>query len=196
MNVTDLPVRVISREEFNALPAITDPAIGDLVAVNARGRYRIARVAKVGPKRLSVEFTTPGAITTAEQIGSTNFTAQNETAIADQRNMATRYRAFAETIERLGYTPIDDFVSIASLPAELQALEAQSKSRNVARTTIIYPPATWLEWAENADAHADRLEGQREALAKRDALPLVERIAAHVHMTTKSVPRDAARALA
>lgn len=60
---TQLPAARVDEARFNELlPVPADTEVGDLVVVYSRGSYRLALVEKLGPKRISVVYTTEGAL--------------------------------------------------------------------------------------------------------------------------------------
>lgn len=192
--VTALPATVIDAATAEALPVHENPAVGDTVVTHTRGRYRLARVTKVGPKRVAVEYTTAGAWTEAAKAGSYSRVERIHASNAHSAKLAARYRLMADLIDRLGITPTEDrkpsFVALSSLPAEYAKLDA-ANGTNGARTTIVWKPETLREWADAADAAVVDNTAKLEEAAAYDAKPLAERIAEHVHVTTKSVPRAA-----
>lgn len=64
---TQLPATAVPEDRMTAEP-ITEIAEGDLVVVFSRGTYRLAKVTKLGPKRITVIYTTQGAWTEAQKI--------------------------------------------------------------------------------------------------------------------------------
>lgn len=197
--ITDLPATVVSAEDFAALTPATDPAIGDSVVIYSRGRYRVARVTKVGPKRVTAEYTTPSAIARAFEVASISEVASTTARIANNRKQAQRYRALADMIDRLGIKPTEDtadsFVPLASLPAEYAKLDAETGS-NLARTTIVWKPETLRRWADNHDADTLKADAGMDAARAHDARPLRDKARDAVVMTTKAVPRDAVKVAA
>jgi hypothetical protein len=187
----DLPAFVFPAD--HELPVAETVEPGRVVAIYSRGRYRAARVVKVGPKRAQVRYTTVGAREAAETVASIDRVAQVKAARRYDAATRERYLAWAETIERLAFEPTagrpgyDAFVPISSLPVELQELERQSGSRNAARTTIVYSPAQYREWAAALAGSAERDPERLAAAAVEMARPAAERIADATHVTTKSV---------
>lgn len=60
-DVNQLPARPPLTGEFGPVPAITEIAVGDLVAIYSRGRERVAMVEKIGRTNLGCVYTTKGA---------------------------------------------------------------------------------------------------------------------------------------
>ena len=100
MNITDLPCTVVAESDLG--PKVESPEVGQLVVIHGRSRYRVARVVKVGPKRLTAQFTTPSAVELAWKLGAQSHVAQLTGEAAYQRKNADRYERIAELIERLG----------------------------------------------------------------------------------------------
>lgn len=193
--ITDLPVAVIDADVAQSLPVEPDPTEGQLVIIFSRGRYRLARVTKVGPKRVTAEYTTPGAINTAYEIASTNREALAYRSIASLERIIARYTRMAELIDTLGIEITDNrpvgekFVPLASLPAEYAKLDAESGT-NGSRSTIVRSSADLRKWADNARQSIESEQAKLDSAKAYDALPLNERAAKHVHMTTKTVGRE------
>lgn len=188
--ITDLPVGVIADDV--ELTVAAEPTVGQVVATYTRGRIRVARVVKVGPKRVTVEYTTPGAIKTAFEIAETNrVDAARKQAAHDYRE-AARYLATVEVMEQLGIEPSDGFVPIASLPREYVVASDAMRNPNYARTTIVHTTEQLRKWAQSHLANAERVEAPEHlgALAAYDELSLIERARQHVHMTTKNCKRE------
>jgi hypothetical protein len=192
----DLPAHVFPVD--HGLPLALSVEEGQIVAFRSRDRFRAAKVVKVTAKRVTAIYTTPGARRTAEEIASIDSVAMELNSQRRNEATAARYREMADLTERLEMTvtegrkhPDTPFVKIASLPAEYQALEAQGGGSNVARTTIVWAPASLREWADALDSdeavarHEVRLAAHREWMAK----PLAQRIAESTHVTTKIVQR-------
>lgn len=196
---TDLPIGRISADDFEAMTVPADPKVGDVVYTHSRGSYRKVRVAKVGPKRLTVEYTTDGAIKTAESIAEQSRLAAAKRDFAHAVKTAARYRKMANVMEAHGMEPTnerdgwDAFVKLDTLPAEFAALDSESGT-NAARSTVVYPAAQYREWADNQDARATKYEASFADAAEYDALPFATKVAQHVHMTTKNVKREDVRA--
>lgn len=198
-NLSALPATVIDADTAKTLPVHEDPTVGDTVVVYSRGRNRLARVAKVGPKRITVEYTTAGAWDTAADIAAQSRVARLTREIARDAKNADRYRRMADMIEALNITPTEDavqgeygrhseFVPLASLPAEYAAVDAETGT-NGARTTIVWKPESLRDWADSSEEHAAKCEAGMDEARAYDATPLAERVAAHVHVTTKNVAR-------
>lgn len=189
--ITNLPARVF--DPATVTEPATDPKVGDLVATYTRGRVREARVVKVGPKRLTVEYTTPGAIETAWKIAAINREARRRGEIAYQEKLAARYDAEADVIERLDLATADRdgrdaWVDWRTLPAEYRAVA--DAPNNYSKQTIIYPAAQMREWAQDARRAAETARGKLDADRAQDARPIEERAAECVHMTTFNAKRE------
>ena len=189
--ITDLPVAVYDPASLGE--PLTEVAVGDTVVAYVRGRYRAARITKLGPKRATVECTTPTAIDEAWKIAAYSHEARALGEIKRGNESADRYERQAEMIERLGIEvtegrryPDTAFVPLASLPAEYVALDGL---RNAAQTTIVHSPEQLRRWAASAREGAARAEASLDDARAYDARPLAERAAEHVNMTTKSVQR-------
>jgi hypothetical protein len=193
--VTALPATVIDTDTAEALPVHENPAVGDTVVTHTRGRYRLARVTKVGPKRVAVEYTTAGAWDTAAKAGSYSRVERIHADNKRAADLAKNYRDTADVIERLNIEPTDDkplaekWVPIMSLPLEYRKLERYPYRSNA--EIIVYSPKQLREWADDCDARIIAATAALEEAAAYDAKPLADRIAEHVHVTTKSVPRTA-----
>lgn len=192
----DLPAHVFPVDHGLALALSVEE--DQIVAFRSRDRFRAAKVVKVTAKRVTAIYTTPGARSQAELIGSIDRVASARQGHANALRTAARYREMADLTERLEMTvtegrkyPESPFVKIASLPAEYQALDAEGGGRNAARTTIVWAPATLREWADNLDGPQAivKLEAQLVAAQEWMAKPLAQRVAESTHVTTKIVQR-------
>lgn len=188
-----LPVYTFARE--HGLPVATDPQVGDIVAVFSRGRYRAVKVAKVGPKRLTVVYTTQGALDTAAEIAQISYTAQHDANKANYDAIATRYRAEADMIEALNievteHYPVGDdrrWTPVVNLPVEYKRLAREDLNPRSDRETIIRDPATLREWADAPSRYTDEARAEAQA---QDSVPYATRMINATHVTTKSVKRE------
>lgn len=190
MNITDLPAAVIANADLT--DKVDSPEVGQLVVIYSRGRNRVARVVKVGPKRVTAEYTTPTAIEQAWKIAAHSHVAQITADAAYQRKNADRYERIAELIERLGVETFtyDEFVPLASLPkAYVKATRADRNSYSTQE--IVRTPEQLRAWATECRERADRAEARLDAARAHDARPLADKAADLVQMTTKAVARDA-----
>lgn len=191
MNITDLPATVVDQAQLT--DKVTDPQVGQLVVAPVRNRYRVARVVKVGPKRVTVECTTPTAIEQAWKIAGINREAEAVRNAEHARKQAARYEAEAEVTERLGLATdhLDGdkrWVRWAELPAEYRAVSGHPG--NGSGTTIVYGAEQMRAWAADSRAAVTRYKGRIEEARAYDARPLADKAADHVQMTTKNVSRE------
>ena len=95
---------------FEPVPELIE--IGDLVAIYSRGRERVARVTKVGPKRVTAEYTTRGAVDEAQRIAGGFSISRAQADIEGYEARADEYEALAagrpddEWIEQGAYSRI------------------------------------------------------------------------------------------
>lgn len=183
----DLPAFVFPAD--HDLPIAETVEVGQIVAFFSRGRYRAAKVVKVTAKRVTAIYTTQGARDDAEKIAQIDYTARAQANVEHARRNAERYRAWAALIESGKLAPSEGFVPIASLPAEAQALEAQESSRNASRTTIVWPAAKYIGWAEACEATVAAAPTTLAKAAEQDAMPFADRVREATYVTTKSVKR-------
>jgi hypothetical protein len=190
MNITDLPHTVVADADLT--DKVESPEIGQLVVIYSRGRNRVARVVKVGPKRITAEYTTPSAVEQAWKLAAMSHEAQLVARAKHDRQLAARYEATAELIERLGVErfTFDEFVPLASLPAEWVKATADNRNRGVDRG-IAHSPEQLRKWAADSREGADRAEAKLPEARAHDARPLADKAADYVQMTTKNVSRDA-----
>jgi hypothetical protein len=190
--ITDLPAAVVASADLT--DKVESPEVGQLVVIYSRGRNRVARVTKVGPKRVTAEYTTPSAVKQAWELAAISHEARLMRDAASSRKMAERYEAEATIVERLGLATDhldgdDKWVVWAELPAEYRAVADQPN--NYSQRTIVWTAEQLRQWATDARNRADRDEAKLDAARAHDALPLAEKAATYVQMTTKAVSRDA-----
>jgi hypothetical protein len=188
-SITDLPVAVYDPASLGE--PLTEVAVGDTVVAHVRGRYRAARVTKLGPKRATVECTTPTAIDEAWKIAAYSREQRNRGERTHQLANAERYERDAEWAERFGIAPANgdsEFVALADLPAEYVALAADAHDRRTGRMFVV-TVEQWREWAASARSAAAKCDDTLDEARAYDARPLAEKAAEHVNMTTKSVLR-------
>lgn len=78
---------VLDPSEYGRMPKVSDLDFtlrpGDIVAIDSRGRKRLARVTKVGPVRVQTEYTTESAIQTADRYGGELAVTRKPVALDD-----------------------------------------------------------------------------------------------------------------
>lgn len=165
IDVSKLPATAVPETALTAEP-VEDPKVGDLVVIYSRGANRLAEVTKVGPKRVEVVYTTKGAWDTAikTHAGLTSAAYLTGWERSYTKTFGSNYDfAVRESDPATAkYTGPDGHVKYRA------KVEAETRDEYVAR-------------------HVAEHRADREAKAARAHEIGVK---GHVHVTTKSVPRD------
>lgn len=160
-----LPAQVVDAEN---LPVVDTLYEGMTVAFYSRGRYRAAKVVKIGPKRVTAIYTTEGALKTAEKIASISEVRRVRVEQQQQQTYAAEYRATAEQI-RTG--------------------QPQAEARHAR-----FDAEQYDEWAASSEAAADEttpeFQAKLAAAEAEDAKPFAQRVVEHMAVTSKAVKRD------
>jgi hypothetical protein len=187
-SITDLPVGVIDAPG----PVVESPEPGQLVVIPSRGRYRLARVTKVGPKRVTAEYTTPGAIDEAWKIASRSRVARLTGEATHEEKLAARYAAEADVVEALDLATdhLDGdakWVAWSELPEAYRAVG--DRPNNYSGRTMIFSAEQLRAWAVSSRESAAAKRAQLDEAREYDALALDVKARRYVHKTTKNVAR-------
>lgn len=142
----DLPARVVADSDVSGVP-VADPQVGDLVVVHSRGRVRVVKVEKVGPKRVSVVYTTETALREAQKIAAAYPPSRLRSHAEDLREMAAELRAQAEGKQSDEKIVGSDYTTAASALANAVYYEERAVSQEALAEKAVASPSTfWFEF--------------------------------------------------
>jgi hypothetical protein len=181
-----LPAQVLDAEN---LPAVDTLYEGMTIAFHSRGRYRAAKVTKIGPKRVTAIYTTEGAHTDAIKIAGINRVAVVRGRQRHDLDLAVEYRAKADAIDAGQVDP-----DTKGSGAVLVFLKSEDeRAEKIAEWRATYPTQLreWAESMETANDEDGETFKQRLAQAEaEDAVPFAQRVIEATNITSKTVKRD------
>lgn len=159
---------------FDAVPALDEISVGDLVVIYSRGTERVAFVEKIGRTNVTAVYTTQGAIDSAHKIVSFGHStpAKLDEKAADNEARAERAEAEYKRLKALGHAD-DEWVATSEYSktavsrykhdAEYyrEAAAAERERAEIARTN---PSALWTTYltVTRKSANAKTLTGWRK----------------------------------